>query len=161
MYSLLCDINDMGELRSVHPGNFTYGIRIFSLGFQTVCVCGMIVMLGVFFDLLFVCSVVMVIFVIYVMRHFRTEPAFFAVYEKGLIIVCRNRTIRRILLDDINEIQRHENRYYFGLGKSVLQGISIHFRYRDEFNSDIVYIPAEYFHDGEKLCSSICEAKGV
>ena len=45
MHSLLCDINNMGELRSEHPGNLAYWVTAFFYLFVTFCMCFMIAMM--------------------------------------------------------------------------------------------------------------------
>ena len=174
MHSLLRDINDMGELRSEHPGNLTYWLFVFKSWFCGTCACGAVVITicvlfgvdpnDVSIDSFLVVSVVcglMVLAIVYVIRRNNRTPLLFALYEKGLVVVYSNRTIRRFFLDDINEIHRHEHRYYLGLGKPILREISLHLRCFEELNtfSNPIRIPAEFFQDVEKLYNSIYETK--
>ena len=179
MHSLLRDVNDMGELRSEHPGNFTYWLCVFEAWVCGGSVCfGIVVLASHLWNimehakakpeeapplfLLLVCGGwlfcgMLSLLMVYVIRRNRKIPLLFAMYEKGLLIVYRNRTVRRVFWNDINEVNRHEKRFLFQSIPKFL-GISVYFR---DFEKPvaIVRIPAQIFHDGEKLCESICERK--
>jgi len=99
----------------------------------------------------------MVLYMIYIARRNRNKtPLLFASYEKGLVVVYRNRMIRRFFWEDIKKIQRHEKQYYLGLGKPVFHGVSIDLH---GFEKPETYFPADFFQDAEKLYNSICEAR--
>ena len=183
MHSLLCDINDMGELRSEHPGNLAYWVTVFFYLFVAFCMCFMIAMIPfwlldilkqahakpeemplLLFQVVGLCWMlfgVMIMVIIYAIWRYRKTPLLFAVYEKGLIVVYRGRTIRRIFWDDIHEVRRDV--FYLVLGVSVYRKLYLYFRDHEKPDtvSRYICIPKEYFQDGEKLCNSICEAKGV
>ena len=109
------------------------------------------------------CCGVMPLGMVYATWRNRTNPLLFALYEKGLVIVYRNRTIHRIFWDDVGEIQRHEKRYWLGMGKAVFQGMTlqVHCHAKPDIVARNVGIPAEFFLNAEGLCNAICEVKAV
>ncbi len=182
MHPLLRDINDMGEFRSEHRGNFTYRVTMLGAWWCSFCcwIMAAIMLYGLlhiveqakakpkeippfFFEMIILCWVFLaffVLFLIYMIWHNRKNHLFFALYEKGLLVIHRNRTIRRIFWDDIDEIRQLEMKPLFGLGKPVFQGIALHFRPGDLGTAvRPVRIRVEYFQEAEKLCKAIYEAK--
>ena len=183
MHPLLRDINDMGEFRSEHRGNFTYWLGVASSRWCGLCSCfGVVVLVYMLlYDvplynkaepknflpmllLVIVCwgfVISYVSFAIYAVRRNRKNPLLYALYEKGLLVVHRNRTIHRVFWDDIDEIRQLEMKPLFGLGKPVFQGIALHFR-PDGLRTVVrpICIRVEFFQNAKQLCHAICEAKG-
>ena len=180
MHPLQRDINDMGEFRSEHRGNFAYFmVTTVNFGIAVFFCVPLLIMIAVgciihSFDAKVkpeeaFAYLLLAVFISYYLVRFvnevrqkRKNPLLYALYEKGLLVVYRNQTIRRVFWDNIDEIQwQKEKRYYYGLGKPVFQGITL-LLHPDELGivTQPINIQAEFFQNAKQLCHAICEAKG-
>ena len=87
--------------------------------------------------------------------HNRKQPLLFGLFEKGLVVVCRNKTHRRIFWDDIRRICIKKQ----GKKQPRLLGILIETSTPD-FSKDVQKegINTQFFRRADELCQHVLDS---
>ena len=176
--SILCRIDDMGAFLAEHPGNATYWFGLICSRLCSCCVILMAIICVSFgypmlvesgkailhenpdysYPLLwvmtFVFPIAFLLPLIYAVCYNRKNPLLYGLFEKGVVVVCRNKTHRRVFWDEIRRfriITRGSKQPR--ICKLILEIATP--EQRKETCQEVV--PGEFFRNGEKLCRRILD----
>jgi hypothetical protein len=178
MKSIVQTDDDLGAFRAEYPGNGTYWLQMIVWGFCWCCMLLMaivmpckihsIILLNArnappgevpdhFYTIAWAAMVVLPVatlsFLIYIAHRIRKFPLVYGVFEKGFVVVCRDKTYRRVFWDSIRRIRVYKQ----GKKHPQLVGFRMDISMPEqwtEFRRE--HIPVDYFD--EELCQVILDS---
>ncbi|MCL2624545.1 MAG: esterase family protein [Planctomycetaceae bacterium] len=169
-------IDDMGTFRAEYPGIESPWFRlVFALFFSgcllvlvpSLCysllddarnanpreVSGFMILL--LFGIMFVMPVAMILFFVNVIRHIRKYPLVYGLFEEGFVVVCRNKTFRKIFWDEISRIRIITRGKKPPRIAQLILEISTPEQWTETRKE---YVSAELFRNGKELCRDIVDS---
>ena len=173
---ILRTIDNMGELLAEYPVVTTYWFREIA---GWLCACAMLITMAIigpsmlaelgkinpgevpggFVSIMWVLTILTIgipVFVmIYLIRQTRKQPLLFGLFEKGLVVVCRNKTYRQVFWNDISRFRVITH------GKKPPRVIRMTLEIsmpEQKAKSRGEFIFADIFCNGEELCQRILDA---
>ncbi|MCL2119869.1 MAG: esterase family protein [Planctomycetaceae bacterium] len=176
---ILRSIDDMGAFIAEYPGNATYWIQVIFSRLGGCCVLGMGIMsvsgghwalanvrkanpgeipdyfYPVVWGMMTVFPVAILLFFIYAIHRNRKNPLIYGLYEKGYVVVCRNKTYRRVFWDSISRIRVRTQ----GRKKPRILGMVMEISTPEQWvETRQEFIFSEFFHNGEQLCQHVLDS---